>query len=153
MDNVEVYKSLPGWLQRIVPFISIVLSLLAFSYVFFRYTQGDLEFVHWLRIIIFSIIGVVLLFSAITFAFNKEESWKLLIGGLTLLPILLMLQLFLLILKVIRIVIQSIFQGSVPEPIRMFIENYPSKFDIIILSVLFIIGVMWIIDQLKKPQK
>ncbi|QGH32887.1 hypothetical protein GI584_01940 [Gracilibacillus salitolerans] len=153
MDNVEVYKSLPVWLQRMLPFVSIVLSLLAFSYVFFRYTQGDLEFVHWLRIIIFSIIGVILLFSAIIYAFNQGEAWKWFVGGLTLLPVLLMLQLFLLILKVARIVIQSVFQGSVPEPIRIFIENYPSKFDIIILSVLFIIGVMWIIDQLKKPKK
>ncbi len=153
MDNVEVYKSLPVWLQRMLPFVSIVLSLLAFSYVFFRYTQGDLEFVHWLRIIIFSIIGVILLFSAIIYAFNQGEAWKWFVGGLTLLPVLLMLQLFLLILKVARIVIPSVFQGSVPEPIRMFIENYPSKFDIIILSVLFIIGVMWIIDQLKKPKK
>ncbi|WP_018932243.1 hypothetical protein [Gracilibacillus lacisalsi] len=153
MDHVEAYKSLPGWLQRLLPFISIVLSLLAFSYVFYRYTQGDLELVHWLRIIIFSIIGTVLLFSAVTFVFNKEEAWKLFIGGLTLIPILLLLQLFLLILRVIRIVLQSIFQGSVPEPIRMFIENYPSKFDIIILGVLFIIGVLWIIDQLKKSKK
>ncbi|MGP4040135.1 hypothetical protein ACTWP4_09605 [Gracilibacillus sp. D59] len=153
MDNVEVYKNLPSWLQRILPFASIVLSLLAFSYVFYRYTQGNLEIVHWLRIIIFSIIGVVLLVSTIIFAFHKEEAWKLFIGGLTLLPVLLMLQLFLLILQVIRIVLQFIFQGSIPEPIKMFIENYPSKFDIIILGVLFIIGVMWIIDQLKKPKK
>ncbi|WP_163582909.1 hypothetical protein [Gracilibacillus saliphilus] len=153
MNNIEVYKSLPSWLQRLLPFISIVLSLLAFFYVFYRYTQGDLEFVHWLRIIIFSIIGTVLLFSAVTFVFNKEEAWKLFIGGLTLIPVLLLLQLFLVILRVIRIVLQSIFQGSVPEPIRMFIENYPSKFDIIILGVLFIISVLWIIEQLKKSKK
>lgn len=151
-NNVDKFKELPHWFQRIIPLISIILSILAFSYVTYLYNQGSLEFVHWLRVIIFTMMGIVLLSSAIIYFVNKELAWKWLIGGLGLLPVLLFLQLLLFLMTIIRMVIRSIFQGSLPEPIRMFIENYPSKFDVVILSVLFIIGVLWIIDKLRNKE-
>ncbi|MBY7145098.1 hypothetical protein KFZ56_18940 [Virgibacillus sp. NKC19-3] len=147
---MDEYNNLPRWFQRIIPLISVIFSILAFSYVIYLYSQESLEFVQWIRLIIFTIIGVVLLFSAIIYVFHAELAWKSLIGGLGLLPILLLLQLFLFLMTVIRMAIESIFQGSLPEPIQLFIENYPSTFDIVILSVLFIIGLLWIIDKLRK---
>lgn len=95
-------------------------------------------------------MGVGSILSAIVYVFNAELAWKWLIGGLGLLPILLLLQLFIFLMTIIRMVINSIFQGSLPEPIQMFIENYPNKFDVVILSVLFIVGLLWIIDKLRK---
>jgi hypothetical protein len=49
-------------------------------------------------------------------------------------------------------IISSIFAGKLPEPIRVFVENYPSKFDVVILAVLFIVGVLWTIDKLKQKK-
>ena len=151
-NNVDKFNDLPHWFQRIIPLISIILSVLAVSYVFYLYNQESLEFVHWLRAIIFTMMGFVLLSSAIIYFVNKELAWKWFIGGLGLLPILLLLQLLLFLMTIIRMVIRSIFQGRLPEPIRMFIENYPSKFDVVILSVLFIIGVLWVIDKLRNKK-
>ncbi|HWO96605.1 MAG TPA: hypothetical protein VNM45_09760 [Bacillus sp. (in: firmicutes)] len=152
-NKVEEFNNLPQWFQRTIPLISVLLSVLAFSYIIYLYNQASLELVHWVRIIIFAMIGVVLLLSSIIYVFNKESAWKGLIGGLALLPILLFLQLILLLIKIIKMIISSIFQGTLPEPVRIFIENYPSKFDIVILSVLFIGAVLWIIDKLRSRKK
>lgn len=152
-NKVDEFNDLPNWFQRIIPLISIILSILAFSYVAYLYNQESLEFVQWIRAIIFTVMGVVLLSSAIIYFFNNKLAWKWLIGGLGLLPILLLLQLFIFLMTIIRMIINSIFQGSLPEPIQMFIENYPSKFDVVILSVLFIVAVLWIIDKLRERKK
>lgn len=152
-NQVDDYHRLPHWFQRMIPIISIILAVLVFSYSIYLYNQESLEFVHWIRMIIFSIMGIVFIFSTISYVFNKELAWRGLVGGVTLLPVLLMLQLILFLLSIIRIIIRSIFSGSLPEPIRVFIENYPSKFDIVILSVLFIIGVLWIIDKLRTRKE
>ncbi|MFD1066516.1 hypothetical protein [Oceanobacillus locisalsi] len=151
MDNkVDEFHHLPRWFQRIIPFISIVLSVLAFSYVIYLYNLESFAFVQWIRFIIFIIIGVAMILSAIFYIFNAAFSWKWFIGTLGLLPILLLLQLIIFLLTVLRTVIDSLFQGSLPEPVQMFIENYPSKFDVVILSVLFIVGVLWMINKLRK---
>jgi len=149
-NKVDEFNDLPRWFQRIIPLISVILSVLVFSYVMYLYNQESLEFMQWIRLIIFTIMGVVSILSAIVYVFNAELAWKWLIGGLGLLPILLLLQLFIFLMTIIRMVINSIFQGSLPEPIQMFIENYPSKFDVVILSVLFIVGLLWIIGKLRK---
>lgn len=149
-NKVDKFNDLPRWFQRIIPLISVILSVLVFSYVMYLYNQESLEFMQWVRLIIFTIMGVVLISSAIAYVFNAELAWKWLIGGLGLLPILLLLQLFIFLMTIIRMIINSIFQGSLPEPIQIFIENYPSKFDVVILSVLFIVGLLWIIDKLRK---
>ncbi|AEG59952.1 hypothetical protein [Desulforamulus ruminis] len=147
------FNNLPHWFQRIIPLISVILSALAFSYVVYRYNQASLELVHWVRIIIFALIGIVSLFSAVLYAFNKELSWKWVIGGLSLIPILLALQLILLFMNIFKVAIGSILEGRLPETVRMFIENYPSKFDIIILAVLFMAGILWVIDKLRTKEK
>src|SRR5699024_3920111 len=89
----------------------------------YLYNQESLEFMQWIRLIIFTIMGVVLILSAIVYVFNAELAWKWLIGGLGLLPILLLLQLFIFLMTIIRMVINSIFQGSLPEPIQMFMKT------------------------------
>ncbi len=147
------FNNLPHWFQRIIPLISVILSALAFSYVVYRYNQASLELVHWVRIIIFALISIVSLFSAVLYAFNKELSWKWVIGGLSLIPILLALQLILLFMNIFKVAIGSILEGRLPETVRMFIENYPSKFDIIILAVLFMAGILWVIDKLRTKEK
>lgn len=148
--QVDEFNNLPRWFQRIIPLIAVILSVLAFSYVSYLYNQAALEFVHWIRMIIFTIMGIVLLLSAMIYVFNREAAWKWLKGGLALLPMLLLLQLILLLMNVIRMIIRSIFQGSLPEPVRMFIENYPSKIDVGILALIFIVGVIWVIDKLRN---
>ncbi|GIN72920.1 hypothetical protein J14TS2_33950 [Bacillus sp. J14TS2] len=152
-DKIDEFTEFPRWLQRILPLISLILAILAFSYSMYLYNQESLVFVQWIRLIIFAIMGLVLLFSTIFYFFNDELAWKWLVGGLTLLPILLLLQLILFLIHIIKTGISSVFAGSLPEPIRIFLENYPSKFDIVILSVLFIVGVLWIVDKLKKSKK
>lgn len=129
-----------------------MLSLLAFSYALYLYNQESLEFVQWVRLIVFTMISVVLLLSAIFYFFRAELAWKWLIGGLALLPILLLLQLILFLMTIIKMMIDSLFQGSLPEPVRLFIENYPSTFDIVILAALFIVGLLWLIQKLKKQK-
>jgi hypothetical protein len=48
--------------------------------------------------------------------------------------------------------IGSIFQGQLPEPIRMFIENYPSKYDVAIIIILLIVGFLVVINKLNKKK-
>ncbi|WP_080873489.1 hypothetical protein [Oceanobacillus timonensis] len=151
MDHqADEFHHLPRWFQRIVPFISMILAILAFSYVIYLYNLESLAFVQWVRFIIFVIIGVTMILSAIFYIFNAALSWKWLIGALGLLPILLLLQLIIFLMTILRTVIGSLFQGSLPEPVQMFIENYPSKFDVVILSVLFVVVVLWMINKLRK---
>ncbi|MET3506408.1 hypothetical protein [Halalkalibacter oceani] len=151
-NNVDEFRDFPRWLQRMIPFISVMLAMLAFSYALYLYNQESLGFVHWVRLIVFTMISVVLLLSAILYFFRAELAWKWFIGGLGLLPILLLLQLILFLMTMIKMVIASLFQGSLPEPVRLFIENYPSPFDSVILAVLFIAGLVWLIQKLKKQK-
>src|SRR5699024_11960652 len=76
------FNDLPRWFQRIIPLISVILSVLVFSYVMYLYNQESLEFMQWIRLIIFTIMGVVSILSAIVYVFNAELAWKWLIGGL-----------------------------------------------------------------------
>ncbi|KAA9023972.1 hypothetical protein [Niallia endozanthoxylica] len=129
------------------------LAVIVFAYSTYLYNQESLEFVHWIRMIVFSIMGIIFILSTITYVFNKEYAWRGLVGGAALLPIPLMLQLLLFLLSIIRTIIRAIFEGNLPESLQVFIENYPSKFDIVILSVLIIIEILWIIDILRTRKE
>lgn len=60
MENkIENYNRLPRWFQRLIPIISIILAVLAFAYITYLYNQPSLEFVHWIRIGVFSVMCVV----------------------------------------------------------------------------------------------
>lgn len=152
-NKVDEFNNLPLWVQRLLPWISLILSILAFPYIIYLTHQASLEFVHWMRMVIFAVMGLALLFSAVIYPFNKVTAWKWLLGGLSLLPLLLCLQLILLCFRILSIVAHSMIRGTLPEPIRIFIENYPSKADVLILLVLFSLGVFWIIDRLKNKEK
>lgn len=145
------FQSLPPWFKRMVPFVSIILSILVFSYVWFRYNQlSTILLENWIRFIIIGVIGVVFLFSALVFFLNKEGGWKWFIAGFALLPVLLFFQLILFAIRAVQTLSGFVLEGSIPKPLQMFIENYPSKFDVVILAVLLIIGVSWIIKKLKN---
>ncbi|PTM53338.1 hypothetical protein C8J48_3662 [Desmospora activa DSM 45169] len=103
------FHNLPRWFQRIIPLISVILSVLTFSYVSYLYNHTALEFVHWIRMIIFTVIGIGLLLSAVIYVYNQETAWKWLKGGLTLLAILLLLPLIMLLMNVIKTAIQAVF--------------------------------------------
>lgn len=133
-QKVDGYKNLPRWFQLVIPIINMILATIAAAYINNLFDQESLGFVQWMRIVIFSIMIMLFLGSTIIYLFHKELSWKWFVSGVTLLPILLMLQFVVLLIKVIKTFITSIFQGSLPKPLQQFIENYPSKFDVIILS-------------------
>lgn len=146
------FHDFPRSVQLAFPFLSIILSGASFWYVFYLVNQESLQFIQWIRLIIFALIGVILLLSAIIFIFHKALAWKGFIFGLSLLPVLLCLQLCLFIITIIRMLIGSIFQGQLPEPIRMFIENYPSKYDVAIIIILLIVGFLVVINKLNKKK-
>ncbi|MDM8101684.1 MULTISPECIES: hypothetical protein [Oceanobacillus] len=153
MDNkTDEFHHLPRWFQRIIPLLSIILSILSFSYVMHLYSLESLVFAQWIRFIIFSLISVVFILAAIIYFFNGALAWNWFIGGFGLLPILLLLQLIIFLLTIVRTAVDAIFQGSLPEPVRTFIDNYPSKFDVVILAVLFIAGVIWMINKLRNKK-
>lgn len=116
------------------------------------YSLESLVFAQWIRFIIFSLISVVFILAAIIYFFNGALAWNWFIGGFGLLPILLLLQLIIFLLTIVRTAVDAIFQGSLPEPVRTFIDNYPSKFDVVILAVLFIAGVIWMINKLRNKK-
>lgn len=144
------FHRLPRWAQRMLPFLSALLSASAFSYAAFIWLRTELEPVHGLRMVFFAAIGLILLFSAVLYIFNKETAWRWFIGGLTCLPILLFLQLILFLLNLLGMAVASLFEGTLPEPLRMFIEHYPSQADLAILSALFVAGVLWVANRLRK---
>lgn len=151
-NKADEFYHLPRWFQRMIPLLSIIFSILSFSYVMHLYNLESLAFTQWSRFVIFTLISVVFILAAIFYFFNPVLAWKWFIGGFGLLPILLLLQLIIFVLTIIRSAIDAIFQGSLPEPVRMFIDNYPSKFDVVILSVLFIVGAVWIINKLRNKK-
>lgn len=66
-DKIDEFTEFPRWLQRILPLISLILAVLAFSYSTYLYNQESLVFVQWIRLIIFAIMGLVLLFATILY--------------------------------------------------------------------------------------
>lgn len=68
MDNkTDEFHHLPRWFQRIIPLLSIILSILSFSYVMHLYSLESLVFAQWIRFIIFSLISVVFILAAIIY--------------------------------------------------------------------------------------
>ncbi|WP_146553022.1 hypothetical protein [Rummeliibacillus sp. SL167] len=108
-QKVDGYKNLPRWLQLVIPIINMILATIAAAYINNLFDQESLGFVQWMRIVIFSIMIMLFLGSTIIYLFHKELSWKWFVSGVTLLPILLILQLVVLLIKVIKTFITSIF--------------------------------------------
>ena len=150
-DKAE--QQLPSWLFRIIPLVSMILSAVALAFAWARYNQSDsISWDHWVRIILIGLIGVAFLLAAIVSVFNKNAGWTLFTGSIGLIPVLLLLQLVLLAIRAVRAILGLIAEGNIPKPIQMFIDNYPSKIDIIILSVLAVLIILGIARKLNKKR-
>lgn len=143
----DTFKQLPPSWQRLVPVASGVLALIAFAYTSYLISLDSRQLVQWLRLIVFGVMGLVLLVSAVAYARQPRKAWQWMVGGLSLIPILLMIQLLLFLLRAGFAVIGMLIQGHMPETLRVFIERYPSKADVVILAVLVLVGSGWLLSK------
>lgn len=143
----DTFEQLPPSWQRLVPAASGVLALIAFAYASYLIALDSRQLVQWLRLIVFAVMGLVLLASAVAFARQPRKAWQWMVGGLSLIPILLMIQLLLFLLRAGFAAIGMLVHGHMPEPLRLFIERYPSKVDVVILAVLVLVGAGWLLSK------
>jgi predicted membrane channel-forming protein YqfA (hemolysin III family) len=144
------YENQPEWIRRAFPLFGLILAFILLGFAWYLYSHAPLVIERWIRIIFIAAIGFVFLMSSLFYFIKRELGWKWFMGGFYLIPVLLFLQLILLFLKIVKTLAGTIFSGEIPEPVRMFLENYPSKFDMIILGILLIFGVLQILKRLQR---
>jgi hypothetical protein len=138
----------PKWLITLFAFIAAVLGVAALWVAWFQYgeilNQPQANWYVWIRPVLMAVVGILCLVALVLFVAGRPSAWSVLVGGLSIIPIILFSNLVILILRVI----QNIMQGNTDPFLSRFSES-PLK---VILNIIVVVIVLSVIQGIKKSK-
>lgn len=151
-NKVEtVPNQLPNWIRHLLPLFSAIVGGLAIWFSWLKYTNlSQTEFnwydywYVWIRPGAIGLIGILCLVATVLFMFKKTSGLVVFKSGLTILPIILIINLVIFVMRGI----ENLFNGNATAIIDRITAN-PQKFISIPIIILILIG----FDIINKKQK
>jgi hypothetical protein len=135
----------PKWLM---PLLSLLVGGGALWYVWFQYgnlmNQPQLDWYVWIRPVSMFLVGAFCLVAAVLFILDKSSAESAFMGGLSIIPLMLFLNLIVFVFRVVR----NIFQGNA-DPFPASISASPFK---VILNIIIVVTVLSVIQEIKKSK-
>jgi hypothetical protein len=136
-------NEMPRWLIAVLPIISAVLGGVALWYTWFRYTemigQSGFYWYEWVRPALIAGVGILFMVATLLFLLSKSSGWSVFKLGLSMIPLILLLNLIVLIL--FR-VIPSVVQGNAIPFIAKLYEQPHNKVLLGIAIVVILLSVV-----------
>lgn len=144
-NNVDgtANRNMPDWFIRMFPWISALLGGGALWYTWFRYhdlaSRSELFWHEWIRLAFMLLFGALCLAATVLFFLGKSSRWSVFMGGLYMVPLLLVSNLVILIVRVILNIVQGkaqpLFEKLFAQP-----KNIAIPIIVIALVLLSILG-------------
>lgn len=126
-DN-ELNNLSPGWLR----FLCFVLSIVAFGYIWFKYSEivnssvsGYDYWYVWIRPALIGLVGILCLLAAILSLAGKRSAPSVLMGGISVILFILLSNLVILVIRVVHRIFAGdagpVFERIVAEPHKVFL--------------------------------